>query len=678
LGLPAQVRGTGILPVRPTGVPPVEMQQGQDAPRSVLRTATHGRDAHATADAHATPEVVTVAPGQVQRTFVRVRAEAPGMGSLTLDARTADFADSIRRSIRIVPPGRPAATSVSGTLADGRQVIDVPLPAGAEPGSIALQFKVYPSTFSQVVDGLENIFRMPSGCFEQTSSTTYPNVMALAYLKANRLDNPELSAKATRYIQLGCQRLVGFEVAGGGFDWFGRPPANVVLTAYGLMEFCDMAKVYAVDAKLLERTAAFLAGQQDGSGAWHTRAGCFHEPFTGPDSGALAATAYVTRAMAMHPSGLAAARRGAGYIESHLSEAGHPHTLALAAGALLAVDASSPAGRDLQRRLAESAQRDDKGLPYWTDVSATALAVLALSSEPQYAALTRDASAWLIKHKDPGGTWGTTHATVLTLKALLAGKDAPTRRTAAAEIRIAADSRGTAVPAVRTTGVPPVEIQQGQDAPATHGRDAHATGVTLLIPADQSDMVHAMRVPAGAGAGGAGAMASKLIVDARNAAGLGYQVVVNYYTTDRAGTGTAAGIGAAERAQPPVSIEVAYDRTGLAVGETVAVRATLTNRTDATVHMVMADVGVPPGFGVDGAELDKARSAGRIERYTLTARGVIIYLNRLDARGRLELGFRMKARMMLKAQAAPSTAYPYYEPHRLSAAAPMAVEVVTR
>ena len=43
--------------------------------------------------------------------------------------------------------------------------------------------KIYPSGFSQLVEGLDNIFRMPYGCFEQTSSTTYPNVLALDYLQ---------------------------------------------------------------------------------------------------------------------------------------------------------------------------------------------------------------------------------------------------------------------------------------------------------------------------------------------------------------------------------------------------------------------------------------------------------------------------------------------------------------
>ena len=88
---------------------------------------------------------------------------------------------------------------------------------------------------------------MPSGCFEQTSSTTYPNVLALDYLRRTGKSVPAVEGKARQYIQLGYQRLLTFEVPGGGFDWFGRPPANRTLTAYGLMEFQDMAKVSDVD-----------------------------------------------------------------------------------------------------------------------------------------------------------------------------------------------------------------------------------------------------------------------------------------------------------------------------------------------------------------------------------------------------------------------------------------------
>src|SRR5512140_3700705 len=79
---------------------------------------------------------------------------------------------------------------------------------------------------------------------------------------------PQVEAKARQYIHLGYQRLVSFEVPGGGFDWFGRPPANRTLTAYGLMEFADMARVHDVDPKLIDRTRQWLLSQQEPDGTW--------------------------------------------------------------------------------------------------------------------------------------------------------------------------------------------------------------------------------------------------------------------------------------------------------------------------------------------------------------------------------------------------------------------------
>src|SRR5258705_12457425 len=151
------------------------------------------------------------------------------------------------------------------------------LPAGAIDGSARLIVKIYPSTFSQLVEGLDGIFQRPYGCFEQTSSTTYPNVLALDYLRRAQKNAPEVEAKARQYIHLGYQRLVGFEVAGGGFDWFGRAPANVTLTAYGLMEFEDMAAVYDVDPKLIERTRKWLLAQRRGDGSWSGERHMLHD-----------------------------------------------------------------------------------------------------------------------------------------------------------------------------------------------------------------------------------------------------------------------------------------------------------------------------------------------------------------------------------------------------------------
>ena len=170
-----------------------------------------------------------------------------------------DQADDRGRARR--PPR--GTDSASGTLQQPAQIA-WSVPADAIEGSVKANLKLYPSTFSQLVDGLEAIFQRPYGCFEQTSSTTYPNVLALDYLRRTKKSVPQVEATARQYIHLGYQRLLGFEIAGGGFDWFGNPPANRTLTAYGLMEFNDMARVHDVDPKVIERTRTWLLGQQAG------------------------------------------------------------------------------------------------------------------------------------------------------------------------------------------------------------------------------------------------------------------------------------------------------------------------------------------------------------------------------------------------------------------------------
>ena len=43
--------------------------------------------------------------------------------------------------------------------------------------------------------------------------------------------NPELQMQAEKYVGTGYQRLLTFEVAGGGFSLMGNPPARIFLTA---------------------------------------------------------------------------------------------------------------------------------------------------------------------------------------------------------------------------------------------------------------------------------------------------------------------------------------------------------------------------------------------------------------------------------------------------------------
>src|SRR5439155_9786503 len=54
-----------------------------------------------------------------------------------------------------------------------------------------------------------------------------------------------------------------------GYEWFGQTaPPHEALTAYGLLQFKDMAKVHPVDEEMLARTRKYLLGQRDGKGGF--------------------------------------------------------------------------------------------------------------------------------------------------------------------------------------------------------------------------------------------------------------------------------------------------------------------------------------------------------------------------------------------------------------------------
>lgn len=613
---------------------PLVLYNYTDGPLSVSLESQAADGLAVVSDADA-PATVDVPANQVVRAYVRVRAEQPGQAVLTVRASSPGVADAIRREIAIVPPGRPVSFAVGGVLEDGSKEVELPLPADAVPGSMTIRMKVYPSRFSELMDGLENIFRMPHGCFEQTSSTTYPNIMALSYMKAHGLARPEVAAKAQNYINLGKQRLIGFEVSGGGFSLYGRPPANVAMTAYGLMEFADMAKVEPVDDKLLVRTAKWLADRQARDGSWSGGLPMSYRR----DGSNLAVTAYVTWAISMYDADNPAAIKGRGYIKANIASVKDAHTLALCANALQA-GGDNGAGDGILRRLSGMAQQAGKDQQHWSafgshltyscgrygDVETTALAALALSHDRQYTPLLHDALRWLAARKDPRGTWGTTQATVLALKALLAGENSAARRNATATVVV-------------------------RDATADDAPPAE-----LTVAPDQSDVVHTMRLPQPKTAGPV-----RMRIDGRNAAGMGYQVVVRYHTLKAPASDSGRG---------PLDINVEYDRTELRVGESLIARVTITNNSSESARVLLADVGTPPGFSVDPSGLDKLQAQGKIDRYTVAARGVILYIPQVKANARLDLSYKLIARMPLSAVAAPTRLYPYYDPDSLASDSP--------
>ncbi|HEX5273288.1 MAG TPA: alpha-2-macroglobulin family protein, partial [Gemmataceae bacterium] len=198
-----------------------------------------------------------------------------GSARVEVSGETVPFAaDRIARTFAIVPDGFPVVGSKSDLL-EGTAVNDVALPETWVKGTLKCRVQVYPSTLAALQQGLEAMLREPNGCFEQTSTTNYPNVLILDYLKETDQARPEVESRARDLLKRGYQKLTAFECpktatsSKQGYEWFGAPDgAHEALTAYGLLQFRDMARVQDVDPVMLERTRQYLLSQRDGKGGF--------------------------------------------------------------------------------------------------------------------------------------------------------------------------------------------------------------------------------------------------------------------------------------------------------------------------------------------------------------------------------------------------------------------------
>lgn len=581
-----------------------------------------------------------IAGSDIRVVYYRIRAKKIGANALTVHAQGSKLSDAIKRQIEVLPDGEERRDTWNDRL-EGTVTRTVTIPKAAIPDASTILVKIYPGLFSQAVEGLDSLLRMPFGCFEQTSSVTYPNVLVLDYLKSTKQAKPELQMKAEQYINVGYQRLLSFEVKGGGFSWFGDAPAHKVLTSYGLLEFRDMSRVHEVDENVITRTQQWLAGLQQKDGSWERDQGGIAEGIITRQTDTLRVTAYVTWALAESGYQGEALTRAFNYLDAHWQEAKDPYALAVVGNAYLSGAPKSGTGDRALAALAKLAVVQDK-VAYWksdaptftsaqdgaADLETTGLAAYALAKSGRYADLTNKAITYLIRSKDSFGTWQTTQATVWALKTLLLAL-----RQAAQEIE--ADVA--------------VEVN-GKQAGAFHISQADYEVVRQV---DARELVHAGD--------------NEVRITLRGKGSALYQIVARYYLPW-------------EMVKPPaqelLAIDVSYDRTELAANDILTASARVVNNAPRDCNMVVIDLGLPPGFEVMAEDLERLVAKKAVQKYTLAARQIIIYLDRLASRQPLEFSYRLRAKFPIKAATPASKVYRYYNPEINATAKP--VELVVK
>lgn len=541
--------------------------------------------------------------------------DRPGQSKVFLAAKTAGLEDTFERELRVAPLGFPIEQSLSGTLS-GRaaHTFDV---GDLLPGTGELLVKLYPSPIATMTSGIDGLLREPYGCFEQTSSTNYPNVMVLDYLRSSDAAAPDVVGRATGLLEKGYGRLVGFETKERGYEWFGAAPAHEALTAYGLVQFVDMKRVVGgVDDAMIARTAKYLEGRRDGKGGYQ-RDGKALDSFgrASPE----VTDAYITWALSeakMLSAGPELARTAA------LAASTKDHyLLALAAGTLLNLPEKKAEGVAAARRLA--AGQDKSGAWLVADhsitrstghnltVETTALALLALMKADGFDDAVRGGVEWLNNHRGGFGEWGATQATVLTLRALSTYAMKARRIPTAGDLEV---------------------VVNGQPAGRAHFEAGAKDAIVV------SGLGRFLKP---------GTNTLELVLTGADK--LPYSVAIGYRSV-KPGSAPDAVVG----------LETRLDRTSAAMGETVRLTAEITNRTQSGQPMTMARLGLPGGLKEQTWQLKELREKGVVAFWETRPREVILYFRELAPGEKKIVNVDLVAEVPGTYTGPASSAYLYY------------------
>lgn len=563
---------------------------------------------------------------------IRLEAEFAG-GTMT---------DRVERTLRIVPDGFPFQVADSGSLSKS-VAVSTRLPDTVVPGSLSGRIELYPSTRSQLSAGLESILREPHGCFEQASASNYPNVMAYGLLLLDGQVDDSTRRRTVSLLRRGYRKLTSYECSTLGYEWFGNDPGHEALSAFGLMQFSEMSSFIDVDTEMLDRTRKWLLSRRDGQGGFKRNPRHLHAWSVQQD----VVNAYLLWALSNADRASKDAERTERELARELDrlqnvadDSDDPYLIALSAIAL------GNAGRDAARtnlldRLQEL-QKADGSLEGQTTITqsggisktveTTALAVLAWSTSPEHRTAATSATDWLTDNRRGGG-FGSTQATVLALKAMIAMHNQLVGK-AGGNVEVVVDDR--VIETIRW---------QGQPADGVHWQMTPTLVETL---ASQPD--------------------SRLELRADDGASVPFAVRLSGMTTS-------------PKSDPacPIKVRIAFsdDSTtpSVASGNTIEAVATITNSSDQGQPMTVAVVGIPGGLEPVIESMDKLRESGEIDFYELRGREVVLYWRTFAPSEAKRVSIPCVAEVGGKYTGPPSRAYLYYTAESKTWAKPLVVEI---
>jgi hypothetical protein len=638
--LPTEISSTDTITV------PVALANATDKNRAVKLTAEAEKLTLEGDKEYQLP----LGPEARARQLLRLKpAVTDGTAKLRLLAQSEPFAsDAIERTFKIVPDGFPITGKASDVL-EGVAIHKVLVPARDQrvPGTFKLQAQVFPSTLAELQKGLEGMLREPYGCFEQTSSSNYPNVMILDYLKATDQAQPAIENKARDLMARGYTKLASFECVDPktqqkkeGYEWFGQTaPPHEALTAYGVLQFLDMAKYQPVDPAMIERTKQYLLGQRNGKGGFKRNQRALDSFGRAPDH---VTDAYIVWALSEANLKADIELETRTTVATALAK-DDPYLLALASLSLLKQgdrDGAAP----LLKALAKHQKADGSLTAKETSIThsggsqlaieTTALATLAWlrANQPaDFGESVRKAADWIGKQRGAFGGYGSTQSTVLALKALIAYTEANKKTAEAGELRLYVNDRKE-----------PVAVK----AFAAGSLDA------LVVELPDEDLLQAGE--------------NTVTVEITGKNRFPHTLTWSYRA-----------ITPANKDVCPVRLTTKLAATKLAEGQTVRVTAAVENVSGKEQGMAVAVVGLPAGLMLppDMQELRDLVRGGKIDAFEIKGRELILYWRGLAKDAKHEVSLELIAQVPGSFRGPASRAYLYYDADERWWVQPLAAEI---
>lgn len=535
---------------------------------------------------------------------------------LTLNATGGGYTDVVTRPLAIKPKGFPTSQNAGGLLdVNGKARFELSLPPDTVPGSVTTRIAIYPTPAGNLSAALKSMIREPSGCFEQTSSTVYPMTMALQYFKTHAGADPAVVSDAQEKLERGTQRLLGFECKEKGYEWFGQDPGHEALTAYGLLEFTDMAKVRSIDGQMLSRTRSWLLAQRDGKGGFERKRRALHTWVEDKDT----SDAYITWAL------LESGEKNLPNEVKHVVEAGlassNSYVVAVAAN-VAALGGDLAAANVMLKKLAS--KQDEQGFVTGATQSIVGSTGHSLLIETtSYAALAwmRAGTAFTgpvekaikgLAEASKDGSYGATQSTVLALRAVLEYDRQRSSHRGPGSVRLYVDGKPLGS-AVKYDG---------------------STQNELELP-DASELLSA----------------GSHLLELRQEGGgqVPWSMTVRSFR-----------VKPESAPESKVGLEVALSKGQLNEGDVVEATARVINLTDTRLPTVVAIVGVPGGLEPRIDQLKELVKAKTIDAYEIMGRDVVLYWRGMTAKQSHRVPISLVASVPGRYVGPASRAYLYY------------------